>query len=275
MSTTAPASWGELRAGWGRFVFPGGRQIVAVAPVFSMRFSPEASFQSDDGAMPGLLRTVARWIQLPVICIGSPLAERCHIGWHPELNAMERRAALEALIDAVESQARITGVGLVAAKDILDDADHEICAVLAERGFVRLPGLPIATLDLSGVRDIEGYLATLSPSTRRDLRRKLTIGTGRAHGGPPRYRGRRWRTDDAVRKACAKRVDSTTESSRSCRRDTSPKSHGSLASGHSFDSTGSGIRSPHSTSCCSSGIASSTSSWACAIRWPATTIFTR
>ncbi len=80
---------------------------------------------------------------------------------------------LTALIDTVEHRARSEGLGLVAIKDIAGADGDEIGKVLAEKGYARLASLPIAILDLTGVQDVEGYLAGLSAGTRRDLRRKL------------------------------------------------------------------------------------------------------
>jgi predicted N-acyltransferase len=148
-------------------------RVGAVAPVFSMQYRLDASFQNASGAFARAGRWVMGRIQLPVVCLGSPFAERCHIGVRPDLVARDRRAAVATLIDALELRAQQEGAHLVAVKDVLGTEAEEISSVLAEKGYVRLPSLPIATLDLSGFADVDEYLASLSSGTRRDLRRKL------------------------------------------------------------------------------------------------------
>lgn len=150
-------------------------QFAAVAPIFTMHYRLDASFQGGSGLLARTGRWVGSRVQLPVACMGSPYAERCHIGVRPGLNLQERRAAIGALITALEVRARQEGVRLVAVKDVLGARADEISDVLSEKGYVRLPSLPIAALDLSGMRDVEAYLASLSSGTRRDLRRKLRV----------------------------------------------------------------------------------------------------
>jgi predicted N-acyltransferase len=148
------------------------RRVVAVAPVFSMRFRLDSSFQDGDSALSRFQRRLARRVDMPFVAIGSPFAERCHIGLHAGLDSQQRHAALQALISTVEHLARDEGVRLIAVKDVVGDADNEVARILASRGYVRIASLPIAVLDLKGIRHIDEYLARLSSSTRRDLRRK-------------------------------------------------------------------------------------------------------
>ncbi len=91
----------------------------------------------------------------------------------PRWSRRERGAAIAALVDGLELRARHEKVSLVAVKDILGMRTEEISSVLSARGYVRLPSLPVAVLDLTGMRDVDGYLASLSSGTRRDMRRKL------------------------------------------------------------------------------------------------------
>jgi hypothetical protein len=153
-------------------------RIVAVAPVFSMQFSLASSFQPEAGSLARVLRAVASCIRFPIVCVGSPYAERCHIGLRPGLTGTERRAVLRLLMETVERRATGTGVGLMAVKDVSGGAADEVPALLAEQGYARLSSLPVASLDLSGIRNVENYLATLSAGTRRDLRRKLRSASG-------------------------------------------------------------------------------------------------
>ena len=147
--------------------------LIAAAPVFAMTFRFDASFQSGDGPLSRMQRRVARYFGVPLIGIGSPFAERCHVGLHPSLDSRDRKAALAALIGAVEESARVERIRLVALKDVVGADCPEIADVLSDLGYARVAGLPVAVLDLTGVSGIESYLQRLSPSTRKDIRRKL------------------------------------------------------------------------------------------------------
>jgi predicted N-acyltransferase len=81
--------------------------------------------------------------------------------------------AFDALVSAMEVRARSERTSLLAIKDVTAPADATIGKVLARRGYARLSGLPIASLDLGGVSTLDDYLARLSAATRKDLRRKL------------------------------------------------------------------------------------------------------
>lgn len=150
-----------------------GSECLAVAPVFSMTFRLDASFQADTGPFAQARRALARWIGWPVIGLGSPFAERCHVGWRVGVTAADRAIAFGALVDALEERAQAERTSLIAIKDVVGPSDAVIGNVLTERGYARLSGLPIASLDLSDVSTLDDYLARLTTATRKDLRRKL------------------------------------------------------------------------------------------------------
>lgn len=154
-----------------------GSECLAVAPVFSMTFRLDAPFQTGTGAWAHAGRALARWVGWPVTGLGSPFAERCHVGWRPGLADRDRAAAFGALIDALEERAHAERTSLVAIKDMMAPFDRAIEEVLTARGYVRMSGLPVASLDLNGVSTLDDYLARLSSATRKDLRRKLRSAT--------------------------------------------------------------------------------------------------
>ncbi len=153
-------------------VFAGGRMVAAV-PLFQIDFRLDSSLQ-------GRLRPLGAWLvrRLPglmvlrVLGLGSPLAERCHLGLAPDLDARAREQVLAMLLAAVDARARAVGARLVALKDVAQPDAERLDACLRRHGFARTPSLPVATLDLpSG--GLEEYLARLSKATRKDIRRKL------------------------------------------------------------------------------------------------------
>lgn len=147
--------------------------IVAVAPFFSLDYRLDTPLQ---GRMRALSEQIARRLPalavLKVLCVGSPYAERCHIGFAPRLSANERLAAFAVLCATLAERASGDGAHLLAWKDLCPADAQAFGAGLTGDGFARLGSLPVAVLDLP-FTDEAGYLATLSPATRKDIRRKL------------------------------------------------------------------------------------------------------
>jgi hypothetical protein len=153
-------------------LFDGGR-IVALAPTFRIDYRLDLSLPERLRAVTGWLARIApRLVRLPVIGLGSPLSERCHIGIDPGLPPAARGELMGALLAGLMTQARASRADIVALKDIAD-ADLDWCGpALDAAGFARVATLPIAVLDLPQ-GTLDDYLAGLSPKMRQDLRRKL------------------------------------------------------------------------------------------------------
>jgi predicted N-acyltransferase len=149
-----------------------GDDLIAAAPVFRVEYRVDSAL--GDGfrkAGDWLERQASSMIIMPVLGLGSPLTDECEIGWDPELDANERAAAMGALVEGLADHAAETGVRVLVVKD-LRDADRVWAEpVLEERGLSRVPSLPVAKLDLP-FDNLDGYLASLSPKMRSDLRRK-------------------------------------------------------------------------------------------------------
>ena len=153
-------------------VFDGAR-LIAAAPTFRIVFRLDTPFQGTLRRVSERLRPLVKGIiDLPIIGLGSPYAERCHLGFAPGVGIDARRAALASLITHFEDHASRRGTGLTALKDpcAADQALYD--ETFASRGWTRATSLPIALLDLR-FRDSEAYLASLSAATRKDIRRKL------------------------------------------------------------------------------------------------------
>lgn len=151
----------------------GDSEVVAVAPFFLLDYRLDTPLQ-------GRLRTLGDYlfrhmpglVCLRVLCVGSPYAERCHVGLRPGLDTQTQRLARRALRDAIDCHGRDERVSLVAWKDLAPAENEAFAPLLAEEGFASLGSLPVAVLDLPFVDEAD-YLATLSSSTRKDIRRKL------------------------------------------------------------------------------------------------------
>ncbi len=148
---------------------------LPVAALLLFRTSYRLDMEVPNALRPlaGLVGRVAPdLLRVEVLGLGSPLTEECPIGFHPSLSPSARADAFAALIDAANRQSVLEGISMLALKDVADEHVATIDPVLMQRGFRRVPTLPVATLHLPFKHEDE-YLATLSPNMRRDLRRKM------------------------------------------------------------------------------------------------------
>lgn len=150
-----------------------GNELAAAVPFFRTTYELHTSLQG------GLRRVVdrlaaraPRLLQLPVLALGSPLLDRCDIGFAPGLDASERAGLMRAMLDALRAKAAKERVTLLGLKDVSDADMGEFDAVLTASGFARMTNVPMAHIDLPFDSE-EGYLAHLPEKTASYLRRKL------------------------------------------------------------------------------------------------------
>lgn len=150
-----------------------GGEIVALVPFFRLDYRLDTPLQGRlRAAADALFRYAPGLVTLKTLCVGSPYAERCHLGFSPKLDMAGRCAAFQALSGVLYGLAAKEGLSLVVWKDLAPAEDEHFGALLKQAGFARLGSLPIALLDLPYV-DEAAYLASLSSATRKDIRRKL------------------------------------------------------------------------------------------------------
>ncbi|MEZ5853575.1 MAG: GNAT family N-acetyltransferase [Hyphomicrobiaceae bacterium] len=151
----------------------GSGRLVAAAPVFHIVYRLDTPLQG--GLRPlgdWLHRTMPRLVAHPVMGLGSPLTDRCHLGLDPALSAKERAGALKALLAGLDAKAEREGVRLLAVKDLAGREAEPLDPVLGEMGFSRIAGLPVCVLDLP-FKDEAAYIQSLSANNRSVLRRKM------------------------------------------------------------------------------------------------------
>ncbi len=183
-----------------------GKSLIAVAPSFRINFRLDTPFQGPLRRFSERLYPFAKGLMdLPIIALGSPYSERCHLGFAPDLVGNEKRAALASLLAGLEAHAGREGTGLVAIKDLAAPDEALLGTTISGLGWTRATSLPIALLDLS-FANVEDYLASLSAATRKDIRRKLR-NAGDIHV--------EWRDDlSGCEEAVASLYESTRERSR-------------------------------------------------------------
>jgi hypothetical protein len=157
------------------FAVRDGDRLLAAVPAFVTDYRLDTTVQ---GGLRRVTETLAklfpRLLRIPMLSLGSPVTERCRVGFTPDSTPEQHAAWLDAILLHMETVAAKEKFGMLAVKDApLDEpAWQQICP---RHGLRALPGLPGATLDVPW-RNVDGYLESLGPSTRKDLRRKWRAG---------------------------------------------------------------------------------------------------
>lgn len=165
------ASFAGFALGW--YAVRAGGKLVCAAPTFRTKYDLLTTVQDRMRDVLGSSsRHLSGWLTLGLSCLGSPEAEHCQIGFHHSLNESEVERVMEALLDLWECDAQARGFSLFGIKDLNDEGAKTFGTVLSRRGYRALPGLPGASLPIT-FSSFDAYLMSLSPATRKDLRRKL------------------------------------------------------------------------------------------------------
>lgn len=148
-------------------------RIIAAAPVFHVTYRLDTPLQGRWRPLGDwLYRKAPRLVGLPVMGLGSPLADRCHLGFDPSLDAADRAIAMTALLDGLDRHAAAERIPLLAIKDIADRETGPIADAIEKAGFSRIAGLPVCVLDVPFKSDAD-YVQSLSANNRSTLRRKI------------------------------------------------------------------------------------------------------
>ena len=157
------------------FTVRDGDQWLAAAPAFITDYRLDTTVQ---GGLRHITESLAsvfpRLLRIPMLSLGSPVTERCRVGFAPGAAPQQRAAWLDAILTQMETIAAQEKFGMLAVKDAPRDepAWQRACP---RHGLRALPGLPGATLDIPW-HNLDGYFESLGASTRKDLRRKFRAG---------------------------------------------------------------------------------------------------
>jgi hypothetical protein len=146
---------------------------VAAIPFFRTTYELHTSLQGGlRRAVDRLAAHAPRLLQLPVLAFGSPLLDRCDLGFAPGIGASDRAHLLRTMLDALRAQAAKDRVPLLGLKDVSDADMREFHPVLTGAGFARMTNVPMAHIDLPFDSE-DAYLTHLPEKTGSYLRRKL------------------------------------------------------------------------------------------------------
>lgn len=158
---------------WRYAVVEDGGRIIAAAPGFFTDYSLDTTLTDLGRRLVAATRKIApRAFTVRMACLGSPCTEDAGLGFAPDVAPDRRGEALEALLRGFEAAAAEAGCWLLAVKDA-PEAQRGVWSDAARAtGYQATPGMPTAMLPIA-FDDLDGYLATLSHATRKDMRRKL------------------------------------------------------------------------------------------------------
>ena len=147
-----------------------GERPIGIAPVFVMTVPLGL-------AVPEWLRPIlsmpARMLPFladpRTLFVGSPCAEEGTVGLIPDV---DRRAALLALQDALEAEARRRDAAMIVWKDFPPDDEEDLIWLAGQRRLFRLTGFPGTAIDIAEPNK-DAYYASLKRSHRTSLKRKL------------------------------------------------------------------------------------------------------
>jgi predicted N-acyltransferase len=147
-------------------------QLLAAVPGFRMTYRLDTTVKP--GRIKSLLERLTLWFPkimiLRMAALGSPVAERCHLGFAPEVSETRHPALLALLRAAFEQDAAEAGYSFLVIKDAPEAEALWRNEVVETYGH--MASLPTAWLPIEGP-DLDGYLKTLSKATRKNVRRKL------------------------------------------------------------------------------------------------------
>lgn len=146
-----------------------GRLIAGVACYVA---NAGQDMETLDDLLFGRVAALARAIgqsRLPALVCGPLVGYGWHIGVDPDVDEPEADRARRLVFDAVEAEAARRGLE-VSLVHVLDQ-ERGLCALLAERGYLRCRNIPTAVLDVPWA-SYDEYLHHLSRKTRSEVRRQ-------------------------------------------------------------------------------------------------------
>jgi uncharacterized protein len=150
-------------------------EVLACAPAFITDYSLDTTLTDFGRRLVAAARRLApRAFTLKLASLGSPCTEDVSLGFAPQVAPAARPLLLARLLSAFATAAAEADCWLLAVKDAPTEHRSAWRNPLRVTGYQAQPGLPTAALDLT-FTDLDGYFASLSHATRKDLRRKLKV----------------------------------------------------------------------------------------------------
>jgi len=148
-------------------------RLRAAVPGFVTEYRIDTTLSGTKKRVTNAIARIApRLVTIPLVSLGSPVGEVCHLGFAADCSGAERSRLADALLAKLLDFAAQRRIGMIAVKDASSDDDEIWTAACGKAGLRRMPGQATALLDVR-FRSLDDYLSSLGPATRRDMRRKL------------------------------------------------------------------------------------------------------
>lgn len=145
--------------------------VVCIVPIFVTDYALDTTLQ---GPMKALTHHLSKWLPslmtLRLLCVGSPVTDSAQIGFFKDLPLDSEM--IRVLTEKLDEVAEREGAKVIAFKDLIAADAKQLQPLLTMQGYASVENMPIAK-NLINFKDLDDYLATLSYSTRKSLRRKL------------------------------------------------------------------------------------------------------
>ncbi len=150
-----------------------GKTVAMIAPIFITNYALDTTVQ---GALKNVTTRIQKWLpnllSIKLLCVGSPITDSAQIGYlrdqpiDPEM--------LNVLNQKLEEVADKEGAKVIAFKDLLETDLKPMMPLIEKHGFSQVDNMPVAK-NVINFKNLDEYLATLSYSTRKGLRRKMKV----------------------------------------------------------------------------------------------------
>ena len=142
---------------------------VFVAPIFVMGYALDSTVQGKLKAFTTKLRGLfPELMTLRLLCVGSAVTDSAQIGFNSSFNA----EIMQVLNQKLEEIASVEKASVIAFKDVTEADLAQLKSPLQALGFNVVDNMPIAKNAIN-FKTLDDYLASVSYSTRKGLRRKM------------------------------------------------------------------------------------------------------
>lgn len=160
---------------WRYVLVEEGGELLAAAPVFITDYALETTLVGPGKSLiETTRRAFPRAFKLRLAGLGSPCTGSPGLGLSPRIAEADRPGLLAQLLSAFEAEAQVHRCGLLALKDVSQPERPLWDAAARPLGYRPMASLPIAALPID-FADLDAYLARLSYTARKDMRRKLRV----------------------------------------------------------------------------------------------------
>ncbi|MFY1664674.1 GNAT family N-acetyltransferase [Pseudomonas sp. Pseu.R1] len=178
------------------FMIRDGQRLIAVAPAYRHRVPLHQ-------VLDGVLAKLLGHLSVSILAVGSPVTETCSIACAPDWLARSSEI-MQVLVEALRRQSKLERTWLYLFKDVAEER-VTLRNALEQLGFARIAGMPRTLLPLP-YADLEGYFASLSRTTRKGLKRKLSAPS------ELRIEARQHQVDDVIERMLALYADTVARS---------------------------------------------------------------